>query len=202
MNKNITNLQRKNNIVKNLNFLLAEYGETKTSFSQKTGLTRATIYKILEGKVSNAQQSTISRISDFFGVSCETIENTDLSKVKELEEKLSFDGNRNPIALPLIPASHIRNTFSKPIGQLVQIFDSVHYFGVGSNYIALHIDIPMGEAFEIGAILIINRSPFNNNSNTSLFLDSNNFLSISSKSTGVNINCKNEEYVGTLIEER
>jgi transcriptional regulator with XRE-family HTH domain len=201
MSNKITNAQRKINIVRNINFLLEEHGETKTSFSQKTGLTRATIYKILGGKVSNAQRSTVTRISDFFGVSCETIENTDLGKAKELEETLSFDGNKNPIALPVIPATCLPNALSMPIGQLIQLFNTTHYFGEGGNFLALLIDSDMGEDFDVGTLLIVNRSPFKRNLQPSLFLDNNNTLKVRELPPEEEDNCTREVWLGVLIEE-
>lgn len=201
MGNRITNAQRKSNIAKNIHFLIEEHGETKTSFSQKTGLTRATIYKILEGKVSHVQQSTVTRISDFFGVSCETIENTDLSRMKEMEDTLALNGNKNPIALPVIPATCLRNTLSKTVGQLVQIFDTTCYFSSGGNFIALLIDTDMGEAFEVGSLLIVNRSPFKRGKLPSLFLDRNNTLKIREPSLEENSCSDQEVWVGVLIEE-
>lgn len=73
-----TNAQRKINIIKNIEYLMRTRGETKASFSNRSGLTRTTLYKILDGRVNNVQQSTVNRISDFFGVSCEEIEDYDL----------------------------------------------------------------------------------------------------------------------------
>jgi DNA-binding Xre family transcriptional regulator len=201
MSNRITNAQRNSNIAKNIIFLIEEHAETKTSFSQKTGLTRATIYKILEGKVSHVQQSTVTRISDFFGISCETIENTDLGKMKQMEETLAFNGNKNPIALPIIPATCLRNTLSKTVGQLVQIFDTTWYFSSGGNFIALLIDAEVGETFDVGTLLIVNRSPFKRSLLPSLFLDNNNTLKIRETSSEEN-NCDNQEvWLGVLIEE-
>nr|WP_238526183.1 helix-turn-helix transcriptional regulator [Candidatus Hamiltonella defensa] len=42
-------------------------GETKASFSERSGITRTTIYKILEGKVNKVQETTLHKIASFFG---------------------------------------------------------------------------------------------------------------------------------------
>lgn len=96
-----TNAQRKINIIKNIEYLMRTRGETKASFSNRTGLTRTTIYKILDGRVNNVQQATINRISDFFGVSCEEIEDYDLAKLELLNETLSTEGNKTLPQCPL-----------------------------------------------------------------------------------------------------
>lgn len=50
-----TNAQRKINIIKNIEYLMRTRGETKASFSNRSGLTRTTLYKILDGRVNNVQ---------------------------------------------------------------------------------------------------------------------------------------------------
>lgn len=55
-----TNAQRKINIIKNIEYLMRTRGETKASFSNRSGLTRTTLYKILDGRVNNVQQSTVN----------------------------------------------------------------------------------------------------------------------------------------------
>ena len=67
----------------NIKYLIKSRGETRLVFDAiPVGLTRTTIYNILEGKVVNVQQSTIRRISDFFGVSYKEIEVLILRKKK------------------------------------------------------------------------------------------------------------------------
>ncbi len=99
-----TNAQRKINIIKNIEYLMRTRGETKASFSNRSGLTRTTLYKILDGRVNNVQQSTVNRISDFFGVSCEEIEDYDLEKLELLNETLSTEGQQEPFRHPGDPA--------------------------------------------------------------------------------------------------
>lgn len=49
----------------NVRYLIKSRGETQVSLCAASGLTRTTIYNILEGRVSNVQQSTVRKISDF-----------------------------------------------------------------------------------------------------------------------------------------
>ncbi|AYC17787.1 hypothetical protein DZA65_00882 [Dickeya dianthicola] len=154
-----TNAQRKTNIIKNIEYLMRTRGETKASFSNRTGVTRTTIYKILEGRVNKVQQSTINRISDFFGVSCEEIEDYDLEKVERLNNTVSFDGNKNPAAIPIIPQSQLLLTRQHKIGQLAVQYPLTYFFGEEANMVAMQIESPIGNAFSPGALLIIRRPP-------------------------------------------
>ncbi|MCI4187578.1 helix-turn-helix transcriptional regulator [Dickeya dianthicola] len=154
-----TNAQRKTNIIKNIEYLMRTRGETKASFSNRTGVTRTTIYKILEGRVNKVQQSTINRISDFFGVSCEEIEDYDLEKVERLNNTVSFDGNKNPAAIPIIPQSQLLLTRQHKIGQLAVQYPLTYFFGEEANMVAVQIESPIGDAFSPGALLIIRRPP-------------------------------------------
>ncbi|WP_350304553.1 helix-turn-helix domain-containing protein [Photorhabdus viridis] len=155
----ISNAQRKTNIIKNIEYLIRTRGETKSSFSNRTGLTRTTIYKILEGQVNNVQQSTILRISDFFGVSCEEIENYDLEKLERLNETLSTEGNKNPSAIPIIPQSEFLSVSGKKIGQLVTEYPLTYFFGDESNMLAIKVESEIGDTFIPDEVIIIKRPP-------------------------------------------
>lgn len=199
------NQQRKDNIIKNISFLLEANGETKTSFSQKTGVTRATLHNILEGKVRKVQQSTISRISDFFGLPCEIIETIDLEYHKALEQDLSGRGNRNPIAVPVIPLSQLCHTIHKPIGLLVQEFDTSYYFGDCTNIISIFVDTPSSQLFTIGTQLIVNRSIYIAHSKNLLFLNQQGDLALVKEQKCWSDHFKGkplDEYIGMMVEER
>ncbi|NRN28292.1 helix-turn-helix domain-containing protein [Photorhabdus heterorhabditis] len=151
--------QRKTNIIKNIEYLIRTRGETKSSFSNRTGLTRTTIYKILDGQVNNVQQSTILRISDFFGVSCEEIENYDLEQLERLNETLSTEGNKNPSAIPIIPQSEFLSVSEKKIGQLVTEYPLTYFFGDESNMLAIKVESEIEDIFIPGEVIIIKRPP-------------------------------------------
>ncbi|AMH00511.1 MULTISPECIES: helix-turn-helix domain-containing protein [Serratia] len=154
-----TNAQRKINIIKNIEYLMRTRGETKASFSNRTGLTRTTIYKILDGRVNNVQQATINRISDFFGVSCEEIEDYDLAKLELLNETLSTEGNKNPSAVPVIPQSRFLAVAGWKVGQLVTEFPLTYFFGDESNMVAMKIETEIKGSFIPGEVIIIKRPP-------------------------------------------
>ncbi|MCZ2943295.1 helix-turn-helix domain-containing protein, partial [Acinetobacter baumannii] len=84
----------------NIKYLIKSRGETQLSLSNAAGLTRTTIYNILEGKVVNVQQSTVRKISDFFGVSYDEIETLDFEAKEIIESSVSPQGNMNPAAVP------------------------------------------------------------------------------------------------------
>ncbi|WP_192458883.1 helix-turn-helix domain-containing protein [Musicola keenii] len=154
-----SNAQRKINIIKNIEYLMRTRGETKASFSNRTGVTRTTIYKILDGRVNRVQQATINRISDFFGVSCEEIEDYDLERVEQLNNTLSFEGNKNPSAIPIIPQSDLLSTLRCKIGQLAVQYPLTYFFGEESNMVAVKIESSIGTGFSPGAVLVIRRPP-------------------------------------------
>jgi DNA-binding Xre family transcriptional regulator len=134
-------------------------GETKASFSNRTGLTRTTLYKILDGRVNNVQQATVNRISDFFGVSCEEIEDYDLEKLERLNETLSTEGNKNPSAIPVIPQSRYLSVAAWKVGQLVTAFPLTYFFGDESNMVAMKIETEIKGSFIPGEVIIIKRPP-------------------------------------------
>ena len=58
----------------NIQIGLNKSKETKESLRRKTGVTRSTIYKILDEKVERVQTSTVERIANFFGTTCHIIQ--------------------------------------------------------------------------------------------------------------------------------
>ncbi|OSN06993.1 transcriptional regulator [Lonsdalea iberica] len=154
-----TNAQRKTNIIKNIEYLMRTRGETKASFSNRTGVTRTTIYKILDGRVNNVQQSTVNRISDFFGLSCEEIEDYDLEKIEQLNNTLSHEGNKNPAAVPIIPQSDLLASQDKKIGQLAIQYPLTYFFGEESNILAMRVESTISDQFSPNDVIIIKRPP-------------------------------------------
>ena len=102
----------------NIKYLIKSRGETRLSLCNSSGLTRTTIYNILEGKVVNVQQSTIRKISDFFGVSYKEIETVDFEEKEIIESSVSLQGNMNPAAVPIIKESLLFQSLDKRIGEL------------------------------------------------------------------------------------
>ncbi|MDL4912672.1 MAG: helix-turn-helix domain-containing protein [Enterobacterales bacterium endosymbiont of Blomia tropicalis] len=199
----ISGLQRKENIINNIEYLIKSRGETKASFANRTGVTRATLYKILEGKVSNVQHSTIIRIADFFGVSCEIIENSDLRHIELIEKTLSPEGDKNPAAIPVVPQTEFISRLENRIGYLVTQYPLTWYFGEVSNVIALRVEKNIGNTFRVGDMLIIKRKTPPKKKQLALFFSEEKgfFFRLNSDSVSY-MTLAGELLIGTVVEER
>lgn len=122
-----------------------------------SGLTRTTIYNILEGRVINVQQSTIRKISDFFGVSYKEIETVDFEEKEIIESSVSLQGNMNPAAVPIIKESLLIQSLDKRIGELSTIYPLTYYFGLACNLIAVLLENEMSGVNEPGDLLIVKK---------------------------------------------
>ncbi|MEI2265587.1 helix-turn-helix domain-containing protein [Erwinia sp. CGal63] len=198
-----TPLRRKDNIINNIDYIIKSRGETKVSFASRTGVTRATLYKILDGKVNNVQRSTVTRIADFFGVSCEIIENHDLQSFELIENTLSPDGDKNPAALPIIPQSAFIRSQDKRIGQLVTCYPVTWFFGDVANAVALQVDAPLNNLFFPGDILIIKRHTPPKEKQLALFYTPDSRLFIGQGESGLASAAEQGALLaGAVIEER
>lgn len=141
----------------NVRYLIESRGETRLSLCNASGLTRTTIYNILEGRVVNVQQSTIRKISDFFGVSCTEIEVVDFEEKETLESSFSVFGNMNPAAVPIIMESALISSLDRKIGELIVSHPLTYYFGVASNLIGVLLESDVGGSSEPGDLLIVRK---------------------------------------------
>ncbi|SDA19348.1 Helix-turn-helix [Pseudomonas sp. NFPP10] len=141
----------------NIKYLIKSRGETQLSLCNASGLTRTTIYNILEGKVSNVQQSTIRKISDFFGISYEEIETVDFEEKEIIESSISPQGNMNPAAVPILKESQLMVNMDKRIGELATCFPLTYYFGTSSNLIAVRLENDIKGMYEVGGLLIVQK---------------------------------------------
>ncbi|BAO64375.1 transcriptional regulator with XRE-family HTH domain [Pseudomonas protegens] len=141
----------------NIKYLIKSRGETQLSLCNASGLTRTTIYNILEGKVSNVQQSTIRKISDFFGISYEEIETVDFEEKEIIESSISPQGNMNPAAVPILKESQLMANMDKRIGELATCFPLTYYFGTSSNLIAVRLENDIKGMYEVGDLLIVQK---------------------------------------------
>ncbi|CCG88675.1 helix-turn-helix domain-containing protein [Erwinia piriflorinigrans] len=200
---NVSGSQRKNNIINNIEYIIRSRGETKVSFANRTGVTRATLYKILDGKVNNVQRSTITRIADFFGVTCEVIENHNLEHIELVENTLSPDGNKNPAAIPVIPQSDFLSNIENRIGSLVTQYPVTWFFGEASNMVALLVEEKIDDFFFPGDILIIKRKSPPRDNQLALFYSSQNKIFVRENNHHVlYMTHEAESLLGTVIEER
>ncbi|MCO7577741.1 helix-turn-helix transcriptional regulator [Pseudomonas protegens] len=141
----------------NIKYLIKSRGETQLSLCNASGLTRTTIYNILEGKVTNVQQSTIRKISDFFGVSYEEIETIDFEEKEIIESSISPQGNMNPAAVPIIKESLLIANLDRRIGELATLYPLTYYFGTSHNLIAVLLENEIRDMNEPGDLLIVQK---------------------------------------------
>ncbi|MCW8278605.1 helix-turn-helix transcriptional regulator [Pseudomonas sp. PCH199] len=141
----------------NIKYLIKSRGETQLSLCNSSGLTRTTIYNILEGRVVNVQQSTIRKISDFFGVSYKEIETVDFEEKEIIESSVSLQGNMNPAAVPIIKQSILLQSLDKRIGELAVTQPLTYYFGNGCNLIGVLLENEIGGVNQAGDLLIIKK---------------------------------------------
>ena len=141
----------------NIKYLIKSRGETQLSLCNASGLTRTTIYNILEGKVTNVQQSTIRKISDFFGVSYEEIETIDFEEKEIIESSISPQGNMNPAAVPIIKESLLIANLDRRIGELATLYPLTYYFGTSHNLISVLLENEIRDMNEPGDLLIVQK---------------------------------------------
>ncbi|ARB27656.1 helix-turn-helix transcriptional regulator [Pseudomonas tolaasii] len=141
----------------NIKYLIKSRGETQLSLSSAAGLTRTTIYNILEGKVVNVQQSTIRKISDFFGISYDEIETVDFEAKETIESSVSPQGNMNPAAVPILKESLVLQNLDKRIGELATLYPLTYYFGTSHNLIGVRLERAIPGANEPGDLLIVQK---------------------------------------------
>lgn len=141
----------------NIKYLIKSRGETRLSLCNASGLTRTTIYNILEGRVVNVQQSTIRKISDFFGVSYQEIETVDFEEREIIESSVSLYGNMNPAAVPIIRESQLIHSLDKRIGELVVACPLTYYFGLSSNLIGVQLENDIEGMYDAGDLLIVRK---------------------------------------------
>ncbi|KTC30026.1 DNA-binding protein, partial [Pseudomonas sp. ABAC61] len=157
------------------------------------------IYNILEGKVSNVQQSTIRKISDFFGISYEEIETVNFEEKEIIESSISPQGNMNPAAVPIIKESLLLANIDKRIGELATLFPLTYYFGTCSNLIAVLLEKEIDGANEPGDLLIVQKGSSTDDTEKLVYDRLTKRLSIMNENL-----CSSDRVcvVGDIIEER
>ena len=153
--------EKNKNLKSNIRYLIKSRGETQVSLCVASGLTRTTIYNILEGKVSNVQHSTVRKISNFFGVSYEEIERVDFEEKETLERSASIEGNMNPAAVPVLKEGQLISCLDKPIGELVTRFPLTYYFGSAHNMVAVILEYRRYASYGAGDVLIVHKGCVN-----------------------------------------
>lgn len=183
----------------NIKYLIKSRGETRLSLCNSSGLTRTTIYNILEGKVVNVQQSTIRKISDFFGVSYKEIETVDLEEREIIESSVSLQGNMNPAAVPIIKESVLFQSLDKRIGELATTHPLTYFFGTACNLIGVLLEKEITGVNEPGDLLIVKKGMSSGDKDKLVYDRAMNKLFITREAI---INSDVISVVGEIIEER
>jgi transcriptional regulator with XRE-family HTH domain len=183
----------------NIKYLIKSRGETQLSLCNSSGLTRTTIYNILEGRVVNVQHSTIRKISDFFGVSYKEIETVDFEEKEIIESSVSLQGNMNPAAVPVIKESLLIQSMDKRIGELATTHPLTYYFGTACNLIGVLLESEISGVNESGDLLIVKKGLSSSNREKLVYDKITKKLSITNES------CFDSDaicVVGEVMEER
>ncbi|VVP24221.1 hypothetical protein PS850_04044 [Pseudomonas fluorescens] len=183
----------------NIKYLIKSRGETRLSLCNSSGLTRTTIYNILEGRVVNVQQSTIRKISDFFGVSYKEIETVDFEEKEIIESSISLQGNMNPAAVPVIKESFLIQNLDKRIGELAVTHPLTYYFGTACNLIGVLLENEISGINESGDLLIVKKGASSSDREKLVYDKISKKLSVTNESFfDSDVIC----VVGEVLEER
>lgn len=191
--------ERTERLKNNLKYLIKSRGETQLSLCNASGVTRSTIYNILEGRVVNVQQSTIRKISDFFGVSYKEIESVDFEEREIIENSVSLQGNMNPAAVPVIKEHLLMQSLDKRIGELVVSHPLTYFFGTACNLIGVLLESDISGANESGDLLIVKKGVSNSNKEKLVYDKLKNKLFVTCD------RCMDSDaihVVGVIVEER
>lgn len=169
------------------------------SLCNSSGLTRSTIYNILEGRVVKVQQSTIRKISDFFGVSYTEIETVDLQEKETIDSDISQQGNMNPVAVPIITESLLIQSMGKRIGELAVSHPLTYYFGVACNLIGVLLENEITGMNDAGDLLIVRKGLSSGSGEHLLYDEKTKKLFITSESY---LRLGAVRVIGEVLEER
>lgn len=153
--------EKNEHLKSNIRYLIKSRGETQLSLCNASGLTRTTIYNILEGRVTNVQHSTVRKISDFFGVSYKEIEQVDFEEKEAVDQSISFAGNMNPAAVPIINEGFLVSCLEKTVGELVTLFPLTYYFGTAHNLLGVLLEQDIEGGNSSGDLLIVHKGVMN-----------------------------------------
>lgn len=190
--------QKNENIKNNIEYGIRSRKETKKSFSQLTGITRTTIYNILDGKVNRIQNQTVERIANFFGTSCHVIEEESLEEVEFRNQLISRDGNQNPIAIPILSEIEVIKHLHTYIGELILFQPTTYCFSDENNMISVNVGKMLSRWFDIGNLLIVKRS-CKDETHEQLILTKEKNLSVKSHNYVLD---EQEQLIGCIYEER
>jgi transcriptional regulator with XRE-family HTH domain len=142
-------------IVKNTCYLIKSREESKLSFSERAGITRSTIYKIINGNVKKIQRGTVEKIADFFGVSVKLLEEYDIASIEASEV---YPGeNINPVCVPVIPESEIADIYTQKISKLLVDHASTYCYTIEKNIICVKLHSHKALGYSLNELIFIRR---------------------------------------------
>jgi transcriptional regulator with XRE-family HTH domain len=147
------------NIRKNIDFAIRQRGDSKKSFSECSGVTRTTIYNILNGNVDKIHDSTIDKIATYLETSIYSLKNEDLEQKDIRSHLISVDGNKNPVAVPIMNELEFVRNIHKYIGEMIVSYPVTYHFSDGKDIVAVRVEDCLSKRYTKGNILIINRTP-------------------------------------------
>lgn len=184
----------KENIIKNTEYLIkSREGNNKLSFSERSGVTRSTVYKILKGKVNNIQKGTVEKIADFFGVSVKLLEESDIAFLEATES--DYDRNANPLGVPVINEGLIHELYQESISKLVVRFPLTYCYSTKRNLIGIKLEKDIPPYFIKGELLLVRRF-FQGEEDELLVVVNNKKIQIKERIS------PSDELIGHVIEER
>jgi transcriptional regulator with XRE-family HTH domain len=192
-------IEKTEKLKRNVKYLMQSRGETRISLCNSSGLTRTTIYNILEGRVVNVQQSTIRKISDFFGVSYKEIETVDIEEKEKIDSTVSLYGNMNPAAVPVLKEGQLLQSLDKRIGELAVSHPLTYYFGAANNLIGVFLENDICGVNEAGDLLIVRKGVWNGKGEKLVYDRDTRKLAIV---LGSDFDSNKFCVVGELVEER
>lgn len=134
-------------IAQNLSYLMTVHELKNATLAKRTGLTPATIHKLLAGSIESPSASTVSTLASFFNITMEELMYVDLSK--QIIDKSYVS------QFPLVPIIAWENIDKFLRGELIEILGKVpSHCSVGDKAFALTIDSSIYEpAFKKGCII-------------------------------------------------
>lgn len=189
------------NIKKNVDFAIRQRGDSKTSFSENSGVTRTTIYNILNNNVDKIHESTIEKIASYLEINVYSLKNEDLEEKNIRSHLISIDGNKNPVAVPIMNEVEFVRNIHKFIGEMILNYPITYHFSDGHDLVAVRVEECLSKRYTKGNILLINRTPklTINDHRDKLILQSGLVLNVLPSSY---IMDEKERLLGVVIEER
>ena len=137
-------------------------------------------------------------MADFFGTTCYIIEEQCIESL-EIENRISSkEGNKNPVAVPIIDESVIIRNHYKYIGELIVTSPLTYYLYDECNLVAIRVSDKLAEFFTPNTLLIVSRLKRNDTDQIVIITQANQ-LAVKNHDYSLQ---ENEKLIGCIREER